>query len=117
MITNILNKPEIHNQVAKIYEDMFRQSWYMSKWPWLQEQVALSIKVYNYAVCSEYHCAQANKHGRGSDDHSKEHKKEVKKHGVGNYLQDTCEDSHNTPIYRHPAKWKLLQVSEDTRKV
>lgn len=79
--------------------------------------MALSIKAYNYAVCSEYHCAQANKHGRGSDDHSKEHKKEVKKHGVGNYLQDTCEDSHNIPIYRHPAKGKLLQVSEDTRKV
>lgn len=78
--------------------------------------MVLSIKAYNYAVCSEYHSAQANKHGRGSDDHSKEHRKEVKNHGIGNYMWDTCEDSHDIPIYSHPARGKIFKSQKAQEK-
>ena len=79
--------------------------------------MAVSIKAYNRAVYSEYHSSQAHKHGRGSDGHSKEHRKEAKNHGAAKCLQGACRDSHDTPICSHTARGKLLKSQKTQRKL
>lgn len=46
----------------------------MKKRPWCKIG-GPKYKAYNHAVCSEYYSTQANKHGKGSNGHSKEKRK------------------------------------------
>lgn len=88
----------------------------MKKMARIQEQVALSIKEYNHAVCAEYYSTQANKYVKGSDGYSKEQRKETKNHGTGKDLQDASEDSHNIPILSNYARGKPLTSQKTQEK-